>query len=116
MAPQFKKIAASFYKTGNGVSPARDWLRSLSDEDRRKIGADIATVEFGWPVGMPLCRSLGKGLWEVRSSLSGNRIARVIFATSTNRMVVLHGFIKKTSKTPQTEIELAQKRWKDFVP
>ncbi len=70
-------------------------------------------VEFGWPIGMPLCRALGGGLWEIRSSLGGNRIARVVFCVAHDRMVLLHGFIKKTGKTPRPELELAQRRQKE---
>ncbi|HEX3940249.1 MAG TPA: type II toxin-antitoxin system RelE/ParE family toxin [Acidobacteriaceae bacterium] len=89
----------------------RDWLRSLKPiEDRKQIGVDMKTVEFGWPVGMPVCRPLGDGLYEVRSSLSQNRIARVLFYIDTKgRMVLLHGFIKKTQKTPTADLDLARK-------
>jgi len=66
------------------------------------------TVEFGWPIGMPVCRPLGHGLYEVRTSLSTNRIARVLFYVDTSgRMVLLHGFIKKTQKTPAEDLGLA---------
>jgi phage-related protein len=89
-------------RTSAGGEPVREWLRSLSPiEDRKQIGVDIKTVEFGWPVGMPVCRSLGDGLYEVRSSLTQNRIARVMFhIDARGRMVLLHSFIKKTQKTP----------------
>jgi phage-related protein len=78
------------------------------------IGTDIATVEYGWPVGMPTCRPLGQGLWEVRSTLRNNRIARVIFAIVRNQMVLLHGFIKKTQKTPAEDLALSRKRLKEI--
>ncbi len=90
----------------------RQWLKSLEAEDRRTIGEDIKDVEFSRPIGMPLVRSLGRELWEVRSSLPHGRIARVIFCVATNCMVLLHGFIKKTQKTPKQEIDLALKRKK----
>lgn len=87
----------------------RDWLKSLpSREDRKRIGEDIKTVEFGWPVGMPVCRPLGEGIYEVRTNLTNNRIARVLFYLSNNRMILLHGFIKKTQKTPDEDLELAR--------
>ena len=89
-----------------GAEPVRDWIKSLSVNDRKVIGADIQTVEFGWPVGMPLCRSLGGGLWEVRSNITDG-IARVIFFLHLGKLVILNGFVKKTRKTPDTEIELA---------
>jgi phage-related protein len=106
-----KKIEVIFFRAGAGGEPVREWLRSLSPiEDRKQIGVDIKTVEFGWPIGMPVCRPLGDGLYEVRSSLTQNRIARVLFYIDTRgRMVLLHGFIKKTQKTPPPDLELARK-------
>jgi phage-related protein len=109
------EIPIAFYCTAAGTEPVRDWLRSLSAEDRRTIGADLATVQVGWPIGMPLCRSLGTGLWEVRSNLSGNRIARLVFFVAEGRIGVVHGFIKKTRKTPPADITLAQKRMKEMT-
>lgn len=89
----------------------REWLKSLSKTDRQSIGEDIATVEYGFPIGMPVCRQMGDGLYEVRTNLS-DRIARVLFTVSGDRMFLLHGFIKKTQKTPKSELELALKRKK----
>ena len=90
--------------------PVREWLRSLPyDDDRKRIGAGIKTVEFGWPLGMPVCRPLGGGLYEVRTALSHNRITRVLFYVDRrSRMVLLHGFIKKTRKTPAEDLALAR--------
>jgi phage-related protein len=107
----FKKIEVIFFRTVAGGEPLRECLRSLSPiEDRKQIGVDIKTVEFGWPIGMPVCRPLGDGLYEVRSSLTQNRIARVLFyIDARGRMVLLHGFIKKTQKTPPADLELARK-------
>lgn len=113
MARQPKKIPAFFYQTAAGAEPVRDWLLTLDDEDRRIIGADIATVEYGWPVGMPTCRSLSAGLWEVRSSLPSRGEARVIFVVIEEQMVLLHGFIKKSQKTPKADLDLAMKRLKE---
>jgi len=113
MIDRSKKIAARFYLTAAGQVPVRTWLLELSKADRRIIGKDIEKVEFGWPIGMPYCRALGRGLWEVRSSLPGNRIARVIFSIVSGEMVLLHGFEKKTQKTPPQDIELALKRNRD---
>lgn len=107
-------LPVRFYATPSGVEPVREWLKEMDREDRRVIGADISTVEFGWPVGMPTCRPLGDGLWEVRSNLAGGRIARVIFATDGGRMVLLHGFLKTTQKTPKADLELARKRRKEL--
>src|SRR5271157_4911499 len=110
MDPGLKRLPARFYRSDNGHEPVREWLKALSREDRKVIGEDIKDVEFSWPIGMPLIRSLGRELWEVRSSLPQGRIARVIFCVEHGGMVLLHGFIKKTQKTPQREIDLALKR------
>ena len=108
------EIPVVFYRTTGGVESVRDWLRSLPEDDRRAIGADLATVQVGWPVGMPLCRPLSGGLWEVRSDLPSRRIARLLFFVHEGRIGVVHGFIKKTQKTPPSDIELARKRMKEM--
>jgi phage-related protein len=90
-------------------------LRGLTPEDRKTIGEDLRTVQFGWPLGMPLCRSLGSGLWEVRSSLSSKREARLLFFFEEGRIGIVHGFIKKTQKTLPGEIALAKKRMREMV-
>jgi len=107
MIDRSKKITARFYRSEIGRNPVRDWLLALTKEDRQVIGKDIQKVEFGWPIGMPYCRSLGHGLWEVRSNLAGGRIARVIFAIVGGEMVLLHGFEKKSQKTPPRDVDLA---------
>jgi phage-related protein len=106
-----KRVPAIFFRTSAGGEPVRDWLKSLTlVEDRKRIGADIKTVEFGWPIGMPTCRPLGGGLYEVRTNLLQNRIARVIFYIDLeSRMVLLQGFIKKTRKTPDEDLDIARK-------
>jgi len=108
-----KKISAEFYKTLRGNEPVREWLLKLDRDDRKIIGKDIQKVEFGWPLGMPYCKPLGHGLYEVRSDISGKRIARVIFFIKNNRMALLHGFVKKSQKTPQADLDLAKKRKKE---
>jgi len=109
-----KRLPVRFFRNESGKIPVRDWLLSLSGEDRQIIGDDIKVVEFGWPIGMPLCRPISgrKGLWEVRSSLPGGRIARVLFCIHEGHMILLHGFEKKTQKTPDRELDLAVKRMK----
>jgi phage-related protein len=107
-----KRLPARFYRSDSGREPVREWLKSLDIEDRKVIGEDIKDVEFSWPIGMPLVRALGSGLWEVRSSLPRGRIARVLFCVAGEQMVLLNGFIKKTQKTPKQEIDLAIKRQK----
>jgi phage-related protein len=109
-----KKITGRFYMTATGRRPVREWLLGLSRDDRRIIGKDIQKVEFGWPIGMPYCRPLGHGLWEVRSDLASGRIARVIFCIVHQEMVLLHGFEKKSQKTPAHDLELAIKRKKEI--
>jgi phage-related protein len=108
------EIPVVFYRTSGGTEPVLDWLRSLPDDDRRAVGTDLATVQFGWPLGMPLCRSLGTGLWEVRSTLPSRRIARLLFFVGDGRIGVVHGFIKKTRKTPAEDLQLARRRMKEM--
>jgi len=108
-----KKIVAEFYRTLRGNEPLREWLLKLNREDRRIVGKDIQKVEFGWPIGMPYSKPLGHGLYEVRSDISDKRIARVIFLITNNKMVLLHGFVKKSQKTPQADLDLAKKRKKE---
>jgi phage-related protein len=104
-----KRVPAIFFRTATGGEPVREWLRAMDAEDRRRIGEDLKTVEFGWPVGMPTCRAMGDGLYEVRTRLGGNRIVRILFYIDRlQRMVVLHGFIKKSRTTPQTDLALAR--------
>lgn len=110
------RIPVVFYRTRGGVEVVRGWLRSLDEQDRNAIGQDLMRVQFRWPVGMPLCRSLGEGLWEVRSSLPSNRIARVLFSVRQGHIVVLHGFIKKSQQTPVEDLALARKRNREFEP
>jgi phage-related protein len=110
MDPGLKRLPARFYRSGSGREPVREWLRGLSPEDRKVIGKDIKDAEFSWPIGMPLIRSLGRDLWGVRSSLRHGRIARVVFCVEQRHMVLLHGFIKKTQKTPQHDIDVALRR------
>jgi len=105
-----RKLPVIFYRTEAGVEPVRDWLKELPAADRNIIGQDLMRLQFYWPVGMPLCRPLGHGLWEVRSTLSSNRIARVLCFADAGRIGVVHGFIKKTQKTPADAIALADKR------
>ncbi len=106
---QGKRIPAIFYRTEAGGEPVRQWLKQLSSDDRKRIGEDIKTVEFGWPIGMPVCMPLRDGTYDVRTSLAQNRIVRVLFyVDKKSRMVLLHGFLKKTSKTPAEDLALAR--------
>ncbi len=110
-----KRLPAAFYALPSGREPVREWLKSLDRADRKIIGEDIKDVEFSWPIGMPLCRSLGRRLWEVRCDLARGRIARVLFCAGQGRMVLLHAFFKKTQKTPGADRDLALKRLKEIA-
>jgi phage-related protein len=115
MIDRKKKLPARFYVNGAGRRPVREWILGLPEADRYTVGKDIQKVEFGWPIGRPHCAPLEKGLWEVRSTLDSNRIARVIFCIGEGHMILLHGFSKKTQKTPKAEIDLATSRMKDVT-
>ena len=106
-------LTARFFRTDAGGEPLRDWLKDLPVVERKAIGEDIKTVQFGWPLGMPLVDHLEGGIWEVRTRLS-TRIARVLFALDGDTMVLLHGFIKKEQKTPKPELDLAKDRLKQL--
>ena len=101
-------LTVHFFRTTAGTEPVRDFLRSLAQEDRKSVGTDLKTVQFGWPLGMPLVRKLDHGLWESRSHIRDG-IVRVLFTVSGCRMVLLHGFIKKSLRAPR-EIETARSR------
>ena len=102
-------LSVAFFRTASGNEPVREWLKALPRENRRSIGEDIKTVQFGWPLGMPLVRKIEAGLWEVRSRLPSG-IARLIFTTGERQMILLHGFIKKSQRTPADDLELARRR------
>ncbi len=104
-------LSVKFYASEAGSEPVRDWLKELSAQDRKTIGEDIKTVQFGWPLGMPLVDHIEGDIWEVRIKLD-NRIARVLFVIVNKTMILLHGFIKKNQKTPKSELDLAKKRLK----
>lgn len=103
------RLIVVFFRTERGSEPVREWLKSLSMGEKHIVGEDIKTVQFGWPLGMPFVRKIEPGLWEVRSRLI-DRIARVLFTIEYGKMVLLHGFIKKSDKTPQDDLRLARRR------
>lgn len=105
-APRLQVI---FYRTTGGNEPVREWLKALPPDDRKVIGHDLKTAQYGWPLGMPLIRKVEAGLWEVRTRLQ-DRIARVIFTVEGDTMVLLHGFIKKSEKLPLQDLQLARQR------
>ena len=104
-------LSVVFFRTEAGAEPVREWLRELTVEDRKTIGIDIKTVQYGWPLGMPLVRKMEPGLWEVRCDIADG-IARVLFTAKAGQMVLLHGFVKKSQKTPDNEVKTARNRLK----
>jgi phage-related protein len=105
-----KRVPLVFFRTEAGAEPVRDWLRALPKLDRKIVGEGLKQLEYGWPIGMPLCRALGGGLFELRASLATRRIARVMVCAFENELYALHGFIKKTQKTPEADMKLARSR------
>jgi phage-related protein len=107
------KLTVRFYRSDTGTEPVRRWLKSLSVEQKKAIGEDIKTVQFGWPLGMPLVEKLSPHLWEVRTKFSDG-IARVLFTVDGNLMILLHGFIKKSQKIPKQELSTAKTRLRNY--
>ena len=105
-----KRMTLVFFRTDSGAEPVREWLLELPKADRRVVGFGLKQLEFGWPVGMPLCRAMGAGLFELRVALPSRRIARVLVCVHDGELFALHAFIKKTQKTPDSELKLARKR------
>ncbi|MBI1319791.1 MAG: type II toxin-antitoxin system RelE/ParE family toxin [Candidatus Hydrogenedens sp.] len=110
-----KRIFAEFYRTASGREPVREFLLELNRDDKKSIGIAISKLEYRWPQGLPLCRPLGAGLWEVRVDLTSNRIARVLFGIVSGRMVLVHAFIKKSQKTPRSDLELGRERLNEVL-
>ena len=107
--PSDRPIPVLFFQLDSGREPVREWLKDLARDDRKTIGEDIKTLQFGWPIGMPLARKMGNDLWELRSTLSSG-IARTFFTIFQNKKVLLHGFVKKSQKTPTNELATAKRR------
>jgi phage-related protein len=114
MTKALNPIPLVFWRSVTNREPVREWLNELSREDKRIIGRDIAKVQYGWPVGLPLCRPLSGGLWEVRAALPSNRQARIFFGFHDGMLVALHAIMKKTQKTPADELALARQRFKEL--
>lgn len=112
--PHPHKIPLIFFRTGTGSEPMREWLKGLDGAERQAIGRDLLRAQWRWPVGMPLCHPLGKGLWEVRTDLPSSRTARVLLCVYRGHLVALHGFIKKTRTTPNEDLALARKRQEEL--
>jgi phage-related protein len=110
-----QKIPLIFFRTAAGSEPVREWLKELPDAERQAIGKDLLRAQWRWPVGMPLCRPMGTGLWEIRTDLPTKRTARVLLCVYREHLVALHGFIKKTRVTPDEDLALARKRQKELM-
>jgi phage-related protein len=109
-----QKTPLVFYRSNSAKEPVREWLKALDAADRLAVGQDLMRAQWRWPVGMPLCRSMAQGLWEIRTELPSQRIARVLLCLDEGALVALHSFIKKTQKTPDDELALARKRQKEL--
>ncbi len=107
------RLNVVFFCTASGAEPVRRWLKSLQEAHKKAIGEDIKTVQFGWPLGMPLVEKLEPYLWEVRTKVPDG-IARVLFTVDGPIMILLHGFIKKTQKIPQKDINTARSRLRQY--
>ena len=112
--PKPQKIPLVFYRSRSGSESVRDWLKELPEAERQAIGKDLLRAQWRWPVGMRLCRPLGSGLWEIRTELPTKRTARVLICLYREHLVALHGFIKKTRKTPEDDLALARKRQREL--
>jgi phage-related protein len=110
-----KILMARFYRSADGGEPVRAWLKAFDKDDRRKIGTVIQKLEFGWPIGMPHCRAMGHGIWEIRVTLNDSRALRLLFFIKKAEMILLHGFIKKTSQTPTRDLDTGLKRMKELL-
>src|SRR5882724_7342691 len=114
MPEPLRPVPLVFWKSAAGGEPVREWLNELSREDKRTVGRDIAKVQFGWPVGMPLCRPLSAGLWEVRSSLPSKRGARGFIGFHAGLLVALHAISKRRRKAPADALAQARERLKEL--
>lgn len=113
--PPVPAIPLAFYRTAAGHEPVREWLRELPAEDKRVVGFDVRRVQLGWPIGLPVCRPMSGGLFEVRSTLPSRREARLLFGFHEGRLIALHAFIKKAQRTPAADLDLARRRLKDII-
>jgi phage-related protein len=112
--PQPRKIPLLFYRQGPGSEPVRKWLKGLPEGERQAIGKDLLRAQWRWPAGMPLCRALGSGLWEIRTDLPTHRTSRVLLCFHEEHLIALHGFIKKTRTTPDDDLAVARKRQREL--
>ena len=114
MVEKARKTPLIFYRMANGREPVREWLKGLDVSERRVIGRDLMRAQWRWPVGMPLCRPLGNGLWAIRTALPTKRTARLLLCFYREHLVALHGFIKKTRVTPEADLAKARQHQKEL--
>lgn len=114
MVEKPQKIPLVFYRTSAGGEPVREWLKGLDGGERQAIGKDLMRAQWRWPVGMPLCRPMGSGLWEIRTDLPTKRTARLLLCLYHKHLVVLHGFIKKARTIPEADLAVARRRQKEL--
>ena len=112
-----KPLTPKFYRTASGRMPVKEWTSGLLVKDAKVVKAEIRAIALDPTIGLPHRRSIKgrKGLWEIRVDLSDGKIGRILYCTHKGDMVLLHGFIKKSQKTPEREIDTAKDRMKDFV-
>ncbi len=110
-----QKIPLVFFRSEKGTEPVRVWLKDLPEAERQAVGKDLLRAQWRWPIGMPLCRPMGNGLWEIRTDLPTKRVARVMLCLYRGHLVALHGFIKKTRATPDEDLALARRRQKELM-
>ena len=113
--PPPQKVPLIFFRSGKGTEPVREWLKALPEAERHAVGNDLLRAQWRWPVGMPLCRPMGGGLWEIRTDLPTKRTARVMLCVYHEHLVALHGFIKKARATPDEDLAMARKRQKELM-
>ena len=114
MASKLVPFPLLFWRSSTGKEPVREFLQEQTKPDRVRLGSDLRKLQFGWPIGMPLVRSLGGDLWELRSSTPSKREVRIIFASGDDVLVLLHAFVKKSQKTPPSEMAVARQRLKEL--
>lgn len=113
--PTAQRIPLIFFRSGKGTQPVQEWLKELPEAERQAVGRDLLRAQWRRPIGMPLCRPMGNGLWEIRTYLPTKRAARVMLCLYREHLVALHGFIKKTRATPDEDLALARKRQKELM-
>jgi phage-related protein len=114
MVKRLAPFPVVFWKSANGNEPVREFLKQQPRPDRMRLGEDLRKLQFGWPIGMPLVRSMGGGIWELRSSLPSKREVRVLFVAVEDVLVLLHAFVKKSQKTPAPDLNAARQRLKEL--